>query len=290
MHPGGISQGAQFILNNPLPPAAYNPLDHGIFVRNDNNGSDEDEHRGGGGQRQRRRRRNGEDDDADDDESDDEPIYYPVACDDVAENLRELGKPGPRHKCFGCMYVGQNRAAKIPDNRLQEVFQTMADGIGVSWPPALAVQVGRQYESWRGIINATRGERDKLPKWSPASILDHWISHTADPEIAQWLDLTYLRYSINKIRSCGLEKKNRLTGAVIHDREQAAIMRDMMRMFYVVSAKEPRKLSYYFEGAMINHQAVANGGISRKRRPVYDFFQKTAGKRHRAIAANFNDP
>lgn len=137
-------------------------------------------------------------------------------------------------------------AALIPDTRLKEVFQTMADGIGVCWPAALAVQVktypkrvflmspflnllqsqvSRQFESWRTIVNKTRGERDRLPKWSPSSILDHWYNHTQDPEIQQWLDLCHLRYTMQKIRSSCLEKRNRFTGTEIHDREQWAIYR-----------------------------------------------------------------
>jgi hypothetical protein len=139
--------------------------------------------------------------------------------------FRELGRPGPRHECFGCNYVGMNLAALIPDTRLKEVFQTMAEGIGVCWPAALAVQVSRQFESWRTIVNKTRGDRDKLPKWSPSSILDHWYNHTQDPEIQQWLDLCHLRYTMQKIRSSCLEKRNRFTGTEIHDREQWAIYR-----------------------------------------------------------------
>jgi hypothetical protein len=144
----GISRGARFMLENPLPAGAYNALDRG-----GGGGSDEDDSVGG----QPKRGRDGGDDDSEDE-------FEPMPCEDEHEAQEELGPPGPRHKCFGCRYVGQNRAAKIPDSRLHEMFQTMADGIGVSWPSALAAQIAKQYETWRGVINETRGERDKLPK------------------------------------------------------------------------------------------------------------------------------
>lgn len=286
--PNDNDAGSHFFLNNPLPEGAYSPLDRGIFIENDPEPD---------GNNRRRRRANPDGDDegrgggGNEEEEEDVPVYYSIPCSDVAEAQRELGAPGPRHKCFGCMYVGQNRAAKIPDSRLQEIFRTMADGIGVCWPSALAVQVSMQYEAWRTIINQTRGDRDPLPKWSPASILDHWTSHTCDPEIAQWLHLSHLQYTMNKIRSSSLEKRNRNNGAEIHDKEQWAIYRDAMRTYYYVSSREPRKMSYFFEGAMLDRKTVANGGISNTGRPIYNFFKK--GKRQRIaggdVNANFND-
>ena len=249
------------MLNNPLPPSAYSPLDAGPAPDY------------GPGRAQEM---------DDDDESDEERVvWHHIPCEDVQEMVRELGKPGPRHKCFGCRYIGQNRAAKIPDVRLKEMFQLMAEGIGNAWPSALAVEVANEYESWRGTVNKTRGDADKLPKWTPAGILDHWYNHTADPEIIKWLDLMALRACNNTIRSHSLLLRNPKTGAVKVDREQAAIMRDNMRMFYVISAKDPRKLAYYSESAMLDERSVANNGFSRKRRPVYHFFNDRTKKRHR---------
>ncbi len=268
----GNSEGARFILRQPLPPAAYSALDDV-----DDNMYPGD---GGGG--------DGDDGalvDSDATEagaSELNPIFKPVPCDDVAEIVRELGVPGPRHKCFACMYVGQNRGAKIPDQRLAGVFQTMSDGIGESWPPALAVQVAKQYESWRKIINATRGDREKLPKWTAASILDHWFTHTCDPEIQQWLHLMMLQYTIFKIRATGLERVNVISGVTKHDKDQWMILQSAIRLWYTVSAKEPRKLSYFHEGAMIDRKSLSNGGISRKRRPIFQFFGKS--KRTRAVS------
>jgi hypothetical protein len=265
---GNISRGARFILDNPLPPGAYNALDH-------QQGDDEID--GGGALAAV---------DGGDEDSEDE--YDPIPCQDMYEIMSELGPPGPRHKCFGCRYAGQNRAAKIPDSRLAEMFQTMAEGIGVSWPSALAVQVAKQFETWRGVINETRGERDKLPKWSAASVLDHWFNHTCDPEIQQWLHMCWLQWQMCDMRMKCLKKRSRKTGAEVYDKEMCTVFRDTMRLWYQVSSKEPRKLSYFFEGAMLDRNTVTNGGIVRRGRPCYNFYRK--GKRQRTVGgADFND-
>lgn len=274
---GGISEGARYLLDRPLPPGAYDPLDAGdaIAAPSRRRGRDEmeaiDDDVGDGG-----------DDDGDGGgghNHNSDPVFVPVPCADEYEIMSELKKPGKRYNCFACRYVGQDRGAKIPDQRLASVLTTMANGIGESWPPALAVVVAKQYESWRVIINATRGDRDPLPVWNAASVLDHWYSHTCDPEIQQWLHLMAIQYTIRTIRQTSLEKMNIQTKKRRHDKDQWAIWQSAVRLWYTVSAKEPRKLSYFKEGAMINRKSMANGGISRTDRPVYNFFAK--GKRHR---------
>jgi hypothetical protein len=193
-NPGQPAAGAQFVLNNPLPDHVYAAANGGYMGILPPVGMDDgdDAHmplpaqfRGG-----RRRPRGDDNDDEDGGETEPEiPEYYPVGCRDMEELMRELGPAAPQHKCFGCRYVGQNKAAKIPDVRLREVFQTMAEGIGVSWPSALAVEVSILHEKWRNDVNSTRGPEDKIPKWSPATIMEHWAVHTCDPEIRQWLNL-----------------------------------------------------------------------------------------------------
>ena len=261
-------------MSNPLPESAYDPLDSGIA---------------GGGDSRRRER---EDDDG---EAIDmgvqaggpgEPVRYHVPCDDVAEVMAELKPPGKHHNCFACRYVGQERGVKIPDHRLASVLQTMSDGIGEAWPPALAVTVARQYEAWRIIINASAGpEVEPLPVWNAASVLEHWKLHTCDPEIHQWLHLTYLQYSICKIRRSCLEWRDPVTGTDYHDKDQFQIMTTAMRTWYAISAKEPRKLSYFNESSMINTKSMSNGGVSRSSRPVYEF-QQRRNKRYRVAGGD----
>jgi hypothetical protein len=206
------------------------------------------------------------------------PEYYPVGCADMEEMLRDLGPPAPMHKCWGCRYVGQYKAAKIPDVKLRMVFQTMAEGIGVSWPSALAVEVSILHEKWRTEVNKTRGEDDKIPKWSPATILQHWELHTCDPEIRQWLDLCRLQKEMYDIKCHSMEQRSRITGKRRKDKEQSALFHQHMRAWYFVSAKDPRKLSYFNEGAMLDRGSVTNpAGISMKDRPVYNWFGKAGG-------------
>jgi len=294
MFSNDVSVGARHILENPLPAGAYSALDRGAIRDEDpDDGYDEEPAQGfgrrrgraggggGGGGRRNRARTSISLEGDDDEEGADEPMFEYIPCDDIEEAIRELGAPCPQHLCFGCKYVGQNRAAKIPDNRLQEVFQTMAEGIGVSWPPALAVETSIKYEKVRIAINETRGDRELLPKWSPASALNHWFHHTDDPEILIWLHMFMMKWTINKIRRCSLIRRSKIDGSETHDREQFAIMLQAMKMVYFLSSKEPRKLAFYYEGAMIDRASVANGGIHRKGRPVYNFFNnKKRRQRH----------
>ena len=301
-----VSIGARHILENPLPAGAYSALDRGNIPSEDlgddgegyedggfnSNGNGRRRRRngngGGGGRRNRARTTVSLEGDGDV-EIDEEnmPLYKYVPCDDVEEIILELGNPCPQHLCFGCKYVGQNRAAKIPDNRLQEVFQTMADGIGVSWPPALAVEVSIKYEKVRTTINETRGDREPLPKWSPASTLNHWFHHTDDPEIMLWLHMFMMKWTINKIRASSLIRKSTLDGSLTHDKDQFAVMLQAMRMYYFLSSKEPRKLAFFYEGAMIDRSSVSNGGIYRKSRPVYNFFNNKKKRHRHANGAGF---
>lgn len=215
---------------------------------------------------------------ADVDDTDEDNLWYPVPCDDLRQWKEDLGIVEPQWRCFGCRYVGQNNAALIPDVRLKGVFELMANGIGVSYPPALAVEVSFEYERWRQIINQTAGKGKRpLPKWSPAMILCHWFSHTDDPQIKQWLHMYYCTWSMNKIRQSGMIKKHKTTGAEIHDREQSHLFIQFMKLYYFVAAKEPRKLPFFNDGAMITTSSVANNGLYVKDRPVYTFFRRTVG-------------
>lgn len=300
-----VSEGARFVLQNPLPLNAYANLDQGVPVDRREAGESEDDDNSRRRRRRRQDNRNrpvrgrpsrnggggggGSSEDTDGSGSGgggggDIPIFEAVPCMDIEETAEELGEPGPRHLCFACQYVGQDRAAKIPDHRLAALFKIMADGIGVAWPPALAVVVARNYATWRREVNATRKEgEDEIPKWNAASVLDHWYNHTCDPQIALWLDMMAVRYTIYSIRKNSLERRHRITGERRHDKDQWAIYNSAVRLFYTLSAKDPRKLNFYNEGAMINYKTVANRGIATSKRPVYQFFSKEKRIRDTAV-------
>jgi len=151
----------------------------------------------------------------------------------------------------------------------------MADGIGEAWPPALAVTVAKQYEAWRVIINSSAsGDREPLPVWNA--------------QINQWMHLMYLQYSIDKIRGSSLERRDAISGATKHDKDQFQIMVTAMRMWYTVSAKEPRKLSFFNDGSMMNTKVMSNGGMSRSARPVYAFHVQK-NKRYRVAGSDMQD-
>jgi len=154
--------------------------------------------------RRRRRGRGGgnSEEDEDDDEDDEEtapepPEYFPVGAEDFDIFFGELGDPTPQHRCFGCRYAGQNRSGKFSDIAIKNMFALMAEGIGVAWPPALAVEISLLQESYRKQVNANlKPNQTKVPKWKPATILEHWLLHTADPEIRQWLQMMRIQKQV----------------------------------------------------------------------------------------------
>ena len=189
--------------------------------------------------------------------------------------VSRLGPPTLKSTCFGCKYVGQNRASKIPDHRLQEVFETMAEGLGVSDPYYLAVEVSEMYERMRVNINETRGKQEPLPPWTPGGVWWHWVMHTDDPQIIKWVFQWINRSTVIDIWSSSLCRLNTATGEVVYDKDQHAIMeRAMMRTLFIAK-QDARKMDYFFDGAMLNTQVMANGGLHRHKRPGYVFFKNT---------------
>ena len=82
-----------------------------------------------------------------------------------------LGRPTPQWNCFGCKYLCMHKGAKIADVDLRKVFETMAAGIGVCCPMALATEVALLHEKYRRKVNkARKPNEEKIPKWKPSSI------------------------------------------------------------------------------------------------------------------------
>ena len=256
--------GAQFALNRPIPPRAYDPLDNAGVVPPAVGAQD------GGGQN----------DDDDSDESDeDAPLYRSVPCPEMQRIIDELGNPGPRNKCFACKFVGEGRMNKIPDERLGDVFRTMCNGIGCADPIPLANEVAAAYAKAQTTINSTRQTgRRKVPDWTAASILDHWLKHTQDPQIRLWMYMWICTGVVENIREHSLWKENRKTKRRRVDKEQWGVMRDAIRLWLTVSVKDPRKFAYFNEDKMINSKAMADGGINTVGKPVFTFFSHKRGR------------
>lgn len=80
-----------------------------------------------------------------------------------------------------------------------------------------------------------------------------------------------------------MERRHRITGERRHDKDQWAIYNSAVRLFYTLSAKDPRKLNFFNEGAMINYKNVANNGIATSSRRVYHFFSQEKRIRNTAV-------
>ena len=224
LHPA-VPAGAAHLMHFPMPAQFYDAQQGfmGMLPPLDINGDGEsaDDHRprgraggggGGGGRgggrargRRRRRRREDTSDEDEDEETSEErpaepPEYHPEGAEDYNIFFAELGEPTPQHRCFGCRYAGQAKSGKFSDVAIKEIFSVMADGIGVTWPPALAVELGKLQEVYRTKVNKTlKPGETKVPKWKPATVLIHWILHTCDPEIRQWLQLMRIQAQVRQV-------------------------------------------------------------------------------------------
>jgi len=101
---------------------------------------------GGGGDdmgppRPQRNRRRPREEEIDEEETEKEPEFRQTGATDLLAFFRTLGEPTAHHRCFGCRYLCMEKAGKIPDTRLREVFQVMAAGIGITCPLALSMEV-----------------------------------------------------------------------------------------------------------------------------------------------------
>lgn len=245
-------------------------------------GREETDEEGGGG-------------DGDEEEDDEEetaveqpPEYFPVGAEDYNLFFQELGEPTPQHRCFGCRYAGMARSGKFSDIAIKEIFTVMAEGIGVTWPPALAVEVSLLQETYRKQVNKKLKPGElKVPKWKPANVLVHWILHTADPQIRQWLQLMRIQAQMYHIERHALNARSRFTGRVMPHKDNTMTWSRLLHDWWFVSAKDPRKFSYFTDGTMFDPKSVTNpGGFVTKGRPVYNFYGAPGQNKRRRLVDN----
>ena len=161
----------------------------------------------------------------------------------------------------------------------------MAEGIGVSDPYHHAHEVSAMYEEMRQTVNLARGKQEPLPPWTPGGIWWHWVSHTDDPQIWKWICQWINKSVVFDILGRSLCRMNEDTGEIIYDKDQYAIMEKAQLKSFFISKQDVRKMDYYFDGAMINTQVMANGGVHRHRRPGFVFFKNTRKKPRLATAS-----
>jgi len=214
--------------------------------------------------------------------------FHDTGVADLQDFFEALGRPTPQWNCFGCKYLCMHKGAKIADVDLRKVFETMAAGIGVCCPMALATEVALLHEKYRRKVNkARKPNEEKIPKWKPSSIYVHWATHTNCPETTQWFNLWRLKQEMFMIEMRSMRQRSRFTGDTRGNKEQGALWLQYMRGWYFVSAKDPRKLSYFNEGTMFDRKSVTNPGtIAMEGRKMYRFFSNADDHGGNAATSN----
>ena len=82
-----------------------------------------------------------------------------------------------------------------------------------------------------------------------------------------------------------LNVRSRFTGRTMPHKDNTMIWSRLIHDWWFVSAKDPRKFSYFNEGVMFDRKSVSTpGGIVTKGRPMYNFYgSQGENKRRRTI-------
>jgi hypothetical protein len=79
--------------------------------------------------------------------------------------------------------------------------------------------------------------------------------------------------------------RSRYTGRIMAHKDQTMVWSRLLHDWWFVSAKDPRKFSYFNEGSMFNRKSVTTpGGFVTNGRPIFDFYGSAGqNKRRRTV-------
>jgi len=82
-----------------------------------------------------------------------------------------------------------------------------------------------------------------------------------------------------------LNVRSRITGRTMPHKDNTMVWSRLLHDWWFLSAKDPRKFSYFNEGVMFDRKSVTTpGGFVTKGRPMYNFYGSAGeNKRRRTI-------
>jgi len=182
------------------------------------------------------------------------------------------GKPGPRDTCFLCCYAGE-RDTLLPYDDLNKMIEMIRQNMGrMDWG-AMAAMVSRHYDGFRRRINAhlEPGEQ-KLPKLSPATILDHIRTHHHDPQVKQIVMLDELQ----EARQCTLrslfERSTRTKKTRINKTQMDALEK-IVKLELTVQRSDPSKMMLFAADARVNSAIHKQGPIAAHNKSLINYWK-----------------
>jgi len=191
---------------------------------------------------------------------------------------QRLGQPGCRAKCFGCVYIGETKAAAIPQADLRKLVEMARKSLGQTDLLVLCEAMAEFYARFRNKVNRTRvqGAR-KLPRWPAAMIMDHFRNHTHDPEIKQLVQMCDIQELMNETHKSCLEVSNK-TGKMRANKDQVMVLERLTKLYWTVSKIDPSKMAFYSAGARMDPTTMRQGVISAGTKNLIDYWRETASE------------
>jgi hypothetical protein len=200
--------------------------------------------------------------------------YEPCGLQTRERERNELGDPGERSGCFGCVYIGERETGAIPYEDIMALIDMIRQSIARTDPINLAMHIAGRYAVFQRKINDNLFPSEKpLPDWPAASILDHIRNHNTDPEVQTWVRLSELQELIQVALSASVERDEE-SGQHRINEKQCKMYMELVRAMETVYKSDPSKKIFYSGGAHIDMKVGAQGLIATAGKNIVDFWKQ----------------
>ena len=217
-----------------------------------------------------------EEDDVDMTALDDAPRFEACGLVTRMEEKEELGDPGRRSTCFGCVYIGEREQTAIPYKDIMDLIEMGRAAVGRCDPITLATDMALRYKAIRRKCNQNlmAGEQP-LPQWKAATILEHIRMHNQDPETQMWITLC----EIQELKQAALEgavEMNQSTKRKRVNEKQVAAYEKLVKLQWYVQGKDPQKMWGYSGGSHIDPKSINQGMMALSGKNIVSLWENAS--------------
>jgi len=189
----------------------------------------------------------------------------------------ELGDPQQRKECFGCVYDLSTEGVHISREDFRQLCLVASKCIGQMSLEAYGKEIARLYEEFREKTNSKglHEDRDPLPPWSAASIVEHMCHHNVDPEIQTWVRLIEIQEMI-AITMTSIVEYNQHGQKRINDKAAATYER-LVKTWYFVSSRQLDKHFAFRKNAKIDVDSINQPIVTQNQKSIIDYYVEAQG-------------
>ncbi|MBX9637251.1 MAG: hypothetical protein K2Q45_06840 [Nitrosomonas sp.] len=204
-------------------------------------------------------------------EEEEPDCFLPVLLPSRKLEKKNLGKPQERSTCFLCCYCGE-RNTTLPSDDVNKIVEMIRTYFGLMQTKLLAEMIADYYEEFRSRINRSLLPGEKpLPYMSPATVIDHFRTHTADPQVRQVIILEELQEMRQELLKVVMEKHNkkkmRRVNKANFDAYEKAVKLELF-----VAQKDVSKMAFFSAGARVNN--MGQGPVATNTKTLFDHWRK----------------